>query len=77
MVLNMLCHYFFSDGFLKIPAFNNLSNFVKKLHNVFGSTSHTTTTIFNKYSKKHNNGIKVGFIKPYDFKYVSSFHDNT
>ena len=39
---------FFSDVFLKIPAFKNFSNFAKKLHNVFGSTRHTTTEMLNK-----------------------------
>ena len=57
---------FFSDVFLKIPAFNNFYNFSKKLRNLFGSTRHTTTAMFNKYSNKHNNGIKVGFVKPSD-----------
>ena len=39
---------FFSEIFLNINAFKNLSNFSKKLRNVLGSTRHTTTEIFNK-----------------------------
>ena len=55
---------FFSDVFTKLPAFEILANFAKKLRNIFGSTRHIFTAIFNKYSKKHNRGIRVGFIKP-------------
>ena len=76
MVISMLC-YFFLDVFLKIPDFKNLSTFAKNICNMFGSTRHTNTAMFNKYSKKHNNDIKVGFIKPSDWRCVSSFHDNT
>ena len=54
---------FFSDVFNKIPAFAVLANFSKKIRNVFGSTRHILTAIFNKHSKKHNKGIRVGLIK--------------
>ena len=57
---------FFADVFTKIPAFEILANFAKKLRNIFGSTRHVTTAIFNKHSKKHNKGIRVGLIKPSD-----------
>lgn len=57
---------FFADVFTKIPAFEVLANFAKKLRNVFGSTRHVLTAIFNNYSKKHNKGIRVGLIKPSD-----------
>ena len=76
MVMNMSCHSFL-DVFLNINDFKNLSNFSKKLHNVFGYTWHKNTAMFNKYSKKHNNGINVEFIKTSDCMYVSSFHDKT
>ena len=45
-------------------------NFAKKLRNVFGSTRHKTTAMFNKYSKRHNNGIRLGLIKACDCRYV-------
>ena len=57
---------FFSDVFTKMPEFEILANFAKKLRNIFGSTRHVTTAIFNKLSKKHNKGIRIGFIKPSD-----------
>ena len=50
---------FFSDVSTKIPELVVLSNFVKKLRNVFGSTRHIFTAMFNKYSKKHNKGINL------------------
>ena len=57
---------FFSGVFSKIPEYEQLMNFSKILRNIFGSTIHATTSMFNKYSNIHNRGIKVEFIKPSD-----------
>ena len=57
---------FFDNVFNKIAEFRDMCNFAKKLRNIFGSTRHATTSIFKKYSKKHNRGRAVGFIKPSD-----------
>ena len=57
---------FFSCVFNKIPEYTALCNFAKKLRNVFGSTRHGPASMFKKYSKKHNRGITIGFIKPSD-----------
>ena len=45
---------FFLDVFSKIPSFNSLMKFSKRLHNIFGITRRYTTEIFNKYSEIHN-----------------------
>ena len=65
MMLSMpyLCSSLMS---LQRPEFVVLSNVAKKFRNVFGSTRHVFTAMFNKYSKKHNKGILIGFIKPSD-----------
>ena len=57
---------FFDNVFNKMDEFKDLCNFAKKLRNVFGSTRHNTTSMMKKYSKKHNQGIAIGFIKPSD-----------
>jgi len=41
----------------------NLSDFGKRLRNIFGSCHHGPHAIFRKYSKNANKGIVVGFIK--------------
>jgi hypothetical protein len=55
---------FFSDVYRKIPEFQKLSEFGKKLRNIFGSVHHIPKAIFETHSKQHNRGIYLGFIKP-------------
>jgi hypothetical protein len=43
--------------------YRNLSDFAKRLRNIFGSCRHGPHAIFRKYSKNTNRGIVVGFIK--------------
>lgn len=54
----------FDNVYNKIAEFKELGDFGKKLRNVFGSTRHAPASMFKKYSKKHNRGIALGFIKP-------------
>ena len=56
----------FLDVFYKIPAYESLMNFANRLCNIFGNIRYATTSMFNNYSKMHNRGIKVGFIKRSD-----------
>ena len=55
---------FFSDVYTKVPEFKRLSNFAKKVHNIFGSVRHSPSAMFKKYSRAHNKGVYIGFIKP-------------
>jgi hypothetical protein len=55
---------FFSDVYNKVPQFKRLSDFGKKVRNVFGSVRHSPKAMFETYSRQHNNGIYLGFIKP-------------
>jgi len=55
---------FFSDVYRKIPEFQKLSEFGKKLRNIFGSVRHIPKAIFETHSKQHNRGVYLGFIKP-------------
>ncbi len=48
--------------YTKVLEIKRLSDFAKKVHNVFGSVRHSPSAMFKKYSCLHNNGI--GFIKP-------------
>ena len=57
---------FFDDIFNKIPEFVKAKGLCTKLRNVFGSTRHSPSSIYKSYSKKHNNGVTLGFIKPSD-----------
>ncbi len=57
---------FFDNLFKTIPIYSSLSNFCKKLRNVFGSVRHGPASMFKSHSKKHNRGIHIGFIKPSD-----------
>lgn len=57
---------FFSDVFKKCDEFAMLSKFSKTCRNIWGSTTHKTSAMFKKYSKVHNNGVYIGFIKPSD-----------
>ena len=40
---------FLMDVFSKIPAYESLMNFFNRIRNIFGSTRHATTAMFNKY----------------------------
>ena len=53
---------FFSDCYTKIKEFQDLRCFTRLVRNVFGSTRHAPTAIFDKQSKMHNNGR--GLVKP-------------
>ena len=55
---------FFSDVYTKVSEFRKISDFAKKVRNIFGSTRHSPKAIFEKYSRQHNKGIFLGFIKP-------------
>ena len=44
--------------------YRNLSDFGKRLQNIFGSCCHGPHAIFRKYTKNANKSIVVGFIKP-------------
>jgi len=54
----------FSDVYTKVPEFKQLSNFAKKVCNIFGSVRHSPSAMFKKYSRAHNKGVYIGFIKP-------------
>ena len=54
----------FDNVYNKVPEFKELGDLAKKLRNIFGSTRHATTSMFKKYSKQHNRGRSLGFIKP-------------
>lgn len=41
-----------------------MSDFAKKCRNIWGSVRHKPSAMFKKYSREHNNGINLGFIKP-------------
>jgi len=55
---------FFSDVYKKVPEFKRLSDFAKKVRNIFGSVRHSPSAMFKKYTRLHNKGIHLGFIKP-------------
>ena len=57
---------FFDNLFTTITLYKNISNFCKKLRNVFGSVRHSPASMFKVHTKKHNRGIHIGFIKPSD-----------
>jgi hypothetical protein len=57
---------FFDNLFNKVQLYKDVSNFCKKLRNVFGSVRHGPASMFKVHTKKHNRGIHVGFIKPSD-----------
>lgn len=61
---------FFDDIFTKVEDFRLLSQLCKKIRNVFGSVRHSPAAMFKSYSKKHNHGVSVGFIKPSECRYV-------
>ena len=47
----------------KVHEFQVISEFAKKCRNIWGSVRHKPSAMFKKYSKQHNNGIPLGFIK--------------
>jgi hypothetical protein len=55
---------FFSDVYNKVPEFKRLSDFAKRVRNIFGSVRHSPSAMFKKYTRLHNKGIHLGFIKP-------------
>jgi hypothetical protein len=55
---------FFSDVYKKVPEFKRLSDFAKKVCNIFGLVRHNPSAMFKKYTRLHNKGIHIGFIKP-------------
>jgi hypothetical protein len=55
---------FFSDVYTKVPQFKRLSDFGKKVRNIYGLVRHSPKAMFETYSCQHNNGIYLGFIKP-------------
>ena len=61
---------FFDDIFNKIDTYRLQSQLCKKIRNVFGSVRHSPAAMFKTFSKKHNHGVAVGFIKPSECQYV-------
>ena len=55
---------FFSDVYTKVRYFGILSVFAEKVRNIFGSVRHAPSAMFKKYTRVHNNGVHLGFIKP-------------
>ena len=55
---------FFLGLFSKIPLYESIMNFANILCNIFGITRHATTAMFNKYSKMHDQVIKVILSSP-------------
>ena len=55
---------FFDDIFNKIPEYCEAKVLCSKLRNVFGGVRHAPAAMFKTYSKKHNDGVSIGFIKP-------------
>ncbi len=58
-----LVSLFFKDVYTQCPLFFNLHQFAKRLRNIFGSCHHAPHAIFKKYTKLHNCGLHLGFIK--------------
>ncbi len=55
---------FFSDICTMVKSFMLLSAFTKRVRNIFGSVRHSPLAMFKKYSRQHNHGVYLGFIKP-------------
>ncbi len=64
MARSTLFYCCFSDVYNSVPQFKRLSDFSKKVRNIFGSVRHSPKAMFETYSRQHNNGIYLGFIKP-------------
>ncbi|KAL3766558.1 hypothetical protein ACHAWU_007798, partial [Discostella pseudostelligera] len=54
----------FADCYSKIDAFKLLSSFSKRCRDIWGNVRHSPHAMFTAYSKQHNNGINLGFVKP-------------
>ncbi len=54
---------FFKDIYTQCLLFFNLHQFAKRLRNIFGSCHHAPHAIFKKYTKLHNRGLHLEFIK--------------
>ena len=63
-----LVSLFFKDVYTQCPLFFNLHQFSKRLRNIFGSCRHAPHAIFKKYTKLHNCGLHLGFIKDTDVR---------
>ena len=55
---------FFADVYTKVKSFMLLSAFEKRVHNIFGAVRHSPSAMFKKYSRQHNHGVHLGFVKP-------------
>ena len=55
---------FFADVYSKVQSFMFLSAFAKRLRNIFSAVRHSPSAMFKKYSRQHNHGVHLGFIKP-------------
>jgi hypothetical protein len=55
---------FFADVYTNVKSFMLLSTFVKRVRNIFGAVRHSPSAMFKKYSRQHNHGVHLGFIKP-------------
>jgi hypothetical protein len=54
----------FADSYTKVKSFMLLSAFAKRVCNIFGAVRHSPSAMFKKYSRQHNCGVHLGFIKP-------------
>jgi hypothetical protein len=48
----------------QVDLFKNLSEFCKQCRNIWGAMRDLAHTMFRKYTRQHNKGVYVGFIKP-------------
>jgi hypothetical protein len=55
---------YFSDIYTKVKTFILLSAFAKRVCNIFGAMRHSALAMFKKYSRQHNHGVDLGFVKP-------------
>ena len=55
---------FFADVYTKVTSFMLLSAFAKRVRNIFGAVRHSPSAMFKKYSRQHNHGVHLGFVKP-------------
>jgi hypothetical protein len=56
---------FFSDVYTKVKWFKILiAVFAERVRNIFGSVRHAPSAMFKKYTRMHNNGVHLGFVKP-------------
>ncbi len=54
----------FADVYTKVKSFMLLSAFANRVCNIFGAVRHSPSVMFKKYSRQHNCGVHLGFIKP-------------